>query len=230
MPLSRSAATALARTILAGAQLLLLGACEPPAFDYRTEYAIPVHGETVALPLHPGSGGDPVAGSEAGRFAVFAADFVERGHGPLTVAARESKGAGDAAEIAALKAVRERLIGAGVPASAVRLVLTADGEPGVVTLSYQRYDVALPVCNDWSAAPSFDPYNGVYPNYGCAMQHNLGAMIADPVDLVGMREVSATDAENSNRVLQKYLTGQPTAATPNPLQQSGAAGIVGVGH
>ena len=83
-----------------------------------------------------------------------------------------------------MEQLRQRLIAAGVPASAIRLQLASEGEPDTVTLSYERYTALVPTCGDWSAQMDFNPLNIDYPGFGCAQQHNLGVMVADPADLV----------------------------------------------
>ncbi len=198
------------------ASALVLSACtEPRAIDYREKYPLPVHAETITLPLHPAQAG-ALPPDEDAQLASLAAGYLNRGHGPLIVLVpADDKTSG--AQI-----VRSRLMAAGIPGSAIRLEKADTVEN--VTLSYQRYEVALPQCGDWSSAPSFNPYNDVSSNFGCANQRNLGLMVADPADLVHMRSMDPTDAQNSGRVIQKYRAGQPPAAVQTPLQLRGALG------
>lgn len=210
------------RVAFAGVALMAVSACaDSPAYDYRQVYPLPVQAETVALPTHVGGSEWPMAGDERARFGALVAGYLDRGHGAIAIAARE---------YVDLDRARDRLIAAGVPASQLRLVLARESEPETVTLSYQRYNVALPLCGDWSAPPTMNFYNEVQPNFGCAMQYNIGLMIADPSDLVRMRATDPTDAQNAGRVMQKFRTGQSPAATQSPLQTTGAAGIVTLGH
>ena len=52
--------------------------------------------------------------------------------------------------------------------------------------------------------------NRNYHNFGCATQANLAAQIANPMDLVQPRGMSAIDAEQRNVVIQDYRkNGQP---------------------
>jgi len=107
-------------------------------------------------------------------------------------------------------------------------MLSEQSAPGAVTVSYQRYTVAVPNCGDWSASARVDHQNLAHSNFGCSQQRNIGLMAADPADLVRMREPQSTDAQNANRVMQKFRTGQSPAAVPSPLQTSGAAGTTSV--
>lgn len=67
-----------------------------------------------------------------------------------------------------------------------------------------RYVVKPPKCPDWrkQATPDFD--NTQSSNFGCATATNLGAMIADPRDLVEGSEYSGPDAERAADAVRRY--------------------------
>jgi pilus assembly protein CpaD len=207
----------------------LIAACaDAPPQDYRAKFPLSVRGETVVLPLPVGDPQAPFANTDERGLSLLVNSYLDRGHGPLTVAARSPLGADETRARVLLDTVYDRLVAAGVPASSIRLMLSDEGAADAVTVSYQRYSVAVPTCGDWSARSSFNPYNQVHSNFGCAQQRNLGLMVADPADLIRMRETEPTDAQNSNRVVQKFRAGQPPAAVPTPLQSSGAAGTTSI--
>jgi pilus assembly protein CpaD len=172
------------------------------------------------MPMHVEQ--NTLASEDDSRFGALVAGYLERGHGPITISARSVDLRGAVPEN--LRRVRDRLLAAGVPASAIRVLITEQGAPDGVTLSYERYEVQLPTCGDWSGKAVYDPYNDVHSNFGCAMQHNVGAMVADPADLVRKRDTSPAEAGASDRVVQRYRAGQPTGAVPNPSQSLGASG------
>lgn len=194
---------------------VLLAACtqspERPAHDYNVIYPIGVRVETVAVTFPLGT--QPSGTEDEFRLAAFVADYLDRGHGPLTIAARADP-----------RELRERLIVSGVPASAIRAVTIESGARDAATLRYERYVSVLPTCGDWTGTTGRNPLNDVHSNFGCAQQRNMGAMAADPADLLRMRAPAPTDTQNANRVVQRYRAGEPTAATPSPLQERGAAG------
>lgn len=196
---------------------LMLGACaaqvEPPVVEYGEKYPIGIRSETVAMTLPFGPVAASSADDEQRRFAGFVAGYLDRSHGPLTVVAP--------AEPTVLRA---RLIAAGIPPGSINAVVSTDGAEDTLVLRYERYVATLPQCGDWSGPAGFDPLNRAHSNFGCAAQANMGAMAADPADLVRMREASPTDAQNANRVIRRYRAGEPPAAIPTPLQNSGAAG------
>ena len=50
------------------------------------------------------------------------------------------------------------------------------------------------------------------PNLGCANQHNLAAMVANPADLLGPRSETARPSERRDVTWGKYVQGQSTGA------------------
>jgi pilus biogenesis lipoprotein CpaD len=184
---------------------------------YQERHPLQVQGETVAYPVIFGLGRDPTAGEAGRRLDQTIEGYLEGGHGSILLSAA-SPGRPDAGRQAAeLGLVRERLIQRGVPATAIRTA-TADAvlPADTVTVSYERYSASLPTCGDWSAEPSFNPYNDVLPNFGCSWQRNVGLMVADPADLVHMRGTGTSDAQRMDDVLQKYREGKPTAVQDKP--------------
>ena len=51
-----------------------------------------------------------------------------------------------------------------------------------------------------------------YPNFGCAQQRNLAALIANPADLLGPRTMEPADPERRAVVFDKYRQGEATGA------------------
>ena len=204
------------------AAVVLLVGCEPPPVDVRQAYPIKVQPETVSLTANYAGGRPPFAPEQ---FNALVGGYLQRGHGPITIsAAPATPGEAHVGEM------RERLIAAGVPASAIAEAPAGQATASTITLSYLRYNVVVPVCGDYSQNLSIDFYNVPPPNFGCAVQRDIGLMVADPGDLVSAHAMTSTDAQNSERVLSLYRTGQPPAATETPLQTSGAVGIAAVGH
>jgi pilus assembly protein CpaD len=187
--------------------LLVLTTCqmEPEQQDYTKRFPIEAQPETVTLTASAGG----VAGAQ---FDTLVAGYLDRGHGPLTVSG--------SAPPPQMQAVRARLIAAGVPASAIRIERAVGAGPNTVTLAYQRYNVVVPVCGDWSKPMQFNPANTDYPEFGCAMQRDLGLMLADPGDAVGMRAPQPTDAQNADRVIRAFRTGNAPAAKQSGIQDS----------
>ena len=77
-----------------------------------------------------------------------------------------------------------------------------------------------------NVAPTPPLANLTPKNFGCAVQHNVAVMIADPRDLQGPRPVEGGDANRAGTVITNYEQGKPTPAE-KAQGQSGAVSDVG---
>jgi pilus assembly protein CpaD len=74
-----------------------------------------------------------------------------------------------------------------------------------------RRRAVVPGCPNWSVASQPDWDNKTMSNYGCAVNSNLAAEIANPEDLVHGREGSSvTDAETASRAIDMYRSTAPS--------------------
>lgn len=55
-------------------------------------------------------------------------------------------------------------------------------------------------------------------NHGCATQHNLAAIVANPADLLGPRAEAPADAARRQTALGRYRRGEPPNAVHSPIQ------------
>ena len=89
-------------------------------------------------------------------------------------------------------------------------VIAGAVNPGTVRVIVSRTTASLPGCPNWRepAQPNFA--NRSMSNFGCAVNGNLAAMVADPQDLVWGREGGIVDAATANRAIQSYRKAVPT--------------------
>ena len=83
-------------------------------------------------------------------------------------------------------------------------------QPGSVRVVVSRSSASVPNCPNWeqTGGPS-----STSSNYGCAVNSNLAAMIADPNDLVlGQSGSSAGDAATGSKAIRVYRNAAPTGA------------------
>ena len=203
----------------------VLGACAYPingaedAVTVQQRYPITVepHMETVRLPFNAARGGlDEVSSADLERFAR---DYLDNGSGALAIAgSRRNPGAPGA--------IADRLVALGVPRDRILIGNPDAADSDDVRLSYIRYQAHAEACGDWSVNLGSTSANHPSPNFGCATQHNLAAMVADPRDLVSPKPVDANDAQRRLTVLEKYRKGEATVSTKTP-EQSGAISQVG---
>ena len=122
--------------------------------------------------------------------------YVDGGHAP---AAR--------AQVASIAGRYGMLVTAGAPATAGMV------QPGSVRVVVARRRAEVPGCPNWRrpAAPDFD--NRSMSNYGCSVNSNIAAMVANPEDLLHGREgTGVTDTWVANRAIEMYRTTPPSGS------------------
>lgn len=77
--------------------------------------------------------------------------------------------------------------------------------PGAVRVVVSRMTASVPTCPDWADARRATQTSGTHSNYGCAINSNLAAMIADPADLVlGQAGSPMGDANETSKAVKSY--------------------------
>jgi pilus assembly protein CpaD len=86
--------------------------------------------------------------------------------------------------------------------------------PGSVRVIVSRTRASVPGCPNWSlpSQPNFN--NRTMSNFGCGVNSNLAAMVANPEDLVHGREGSGLgDTLTSSKAVDAYRKATPTGNT-----------------
>lgn len=100
--------------------------------------------------------------------------------------------------------------------------------PGQARVVITRSTASVPGCPDWSAKSDTNYLNGLSPGFGCAINSNIAAMVADPQDLIeGKKGSSETVIATSNKAITTYRESVPTGA--GGLQSATAGGGGGGG-
>lgn len=79
-----------------------------------------------------------------------------------------------------------------------------------VEVVIDRHVVVLPPCPDWSVESGRDFANLPHSNFGCAVNANLGLMIADPRDLERGRALGPADGVHAAESIVRYRSGKVT--------------------
>jgi pilus assembly protein CpaD len=116
--------------------------------------------------------------------------------GPLGPSVR-----GDVAQVAGRYGM---MVSDGAPVTAGQL---ADGTVRVVV---SRTHAEVPNCPNWSDPASPNYQNKMLGNFGCGVNGNLAAMIANPEDLVRGREGGITDPKTAVRAIDVYRNKAPS--------------------
>jgi len=86
-------------------------------------------------------------------------------------------------------------------------------EPGQARVIITRTTASVPDCPDWSATSDMNYNNALAPNYGCAVNSNIAAMVADAEDLLkGKESTGETVVATGNKAIRTYREAEPTGA------------------
>jgi len=197
------------------ASIMLAGSCAAPindgsglSEDGAVNHPIMVepHAEAIKLPFSAPEAG--LMPDDAAHFDAFVAAYLEHGDGAISISVPAGRDA-----TAAIAYFGERLVSHGVARPHI-LVGTHDASDGDtrVEIGYLDFTARTTPCGDWSKSLADSSANATPANFGCAVQQNIAAQVADPRDLVGPRPMSDSDAARRNAVLDNYGKGKVTAS------------------
>lgn len=98
-------------------------------------------------------------------------------------------------------------------------ILLADGapvtpgviQPGSARVVITRSMAHVPGCPDWSQSSDMNYNNATSSNYGCSVNSNIAAMVANPEDLIrGQRGTGETVVMSSTKAIDSYREQAPT--------------------
>lgn len=94
-----------------------------------------------------------------------------------------------------------------------------------VLVGFVGYEAVVQRCGDWNnLAATRD--NATQSNFGCAVQANLAAQIADPADIVTPQGSDPADATRRSVVLGKYRAGEITSAETDDRSSGAVSRVV----
>jgi pilus assembly protein CpaD len=184
------------------------------AMTVAETHPISVDSQVVTLTLDVDVTTTELSDTDQARLRAFADAYMRDGHGPLTITAPSGTAADFEGHEAAAD-IRSTLNEVGVPWSALagatyRTGGAAGGDQ--VILSYTHYVATASECGVWSGIKGRDYRNLRTPNFGCATQNNIAAMLADPHDLIGPAAQTPRDAQTTVRAIDAYRSGDVTAS------------------
>jgi pilus assembly protein CpaD len=92
-------------------------------------------------------------------------------------------------------------------------VTTGAVQPGMVRVVVSRRRASVPYCPNWSvpAQPNYDNRN--MSNFGCGVNSNIAAMVANPEDLIHGQEASGTgDVRSGSKAVIYYRSAPPSGS------------------
>ena len=151
-------------------------------------------------------GTDGMNSDDAIKFDNFLADYRAHGNGSLGISVPNGS-----ASRAAITYFGERAAATGISRDKI-LVSTreaASSDPRV-DVSYITYTARADSCGDWSENLAFSGDNLTPKNFGCSVQHNIAAMVANPRDLLGPGRMGPVDTNRRATVMDHYQKGEVT--------------------
>ena len=195
---------------------LALGACSQPWAEdpYENVYLSQVHYERYPIEVGKGTMKMRVPTTSAtlsGAQEETVIRFAQQARSTEASQVVVSSPAGGANSGAVAAQVADLLASEGVPPRSIVSATYQGGRTAPVVVSFSRHFASSPECGDWSQPITETGYNEPYANFGCAQQHNIAALVADPQDIVVPRVSTPPDAMRRSQVLTDYRTPRDTA-------------------
>lgn len=101
----------------------------------------------------------------------------------------------------------------GLIATANAPTTTGYLNPGQARVVITRSTASVPGCPDWSAKSDMNYGNATSPGYGCSVNSNFAAMVADPQDLLEGKETKGGNVVSTgNKAIKTLRDAEPTGA------------------
>ena len=116
--------------------------------------------------------------------------------------------------------VTQILVAEGVPPQAIVNVNNQGGKGAPVVVTFQRKFTVTSECGDWSDNLAKTGNNDPAPNFGCAQQNNIAAIIANPEDLQTPAAETPSDPMRRYQVFVDYRFPKSTATQPGATESA----------
>ena len=202
--------------------ILMAGSCSTTdpnsmiSLDGARNHPIMVEPSYRDLKVRFVGGADGMNAEDAIKFDSFLADYRLHGNGSLGISVPNGP-----ASRAAITYLGERAAATGISRDKI-LVSTRDAANGDarVDVTYIAYTAHTAPCGDWSENESFTMDNTTPKRFGCSVQQNIAAMVADPRDLLGPGAMGPVDTSRRAVVMDHYRKGEITQADKHSAEKS----------
>jgi pilus assembly protein CpaD len=226
-----------AAVMLAGAALAACQTTEPAApvaelvptvpQDYRLRHPIKLREGTRAVELFIGSHRTDLTPVQRAQVASFAHGWHRHATGGVAIRVPTGTSNEEAAR-RSVPEIRSILVASGIPDSGIVVTQLPQFTPSQlvpVVLEYPKINASAGPCgrwpNDLGPAGGLDYMtNEPYWNLGCSQQHNLAAMVEEPVDIVQPRAETPPYTARRDTVFDKYKKGESTATVYPDLEKA----------
>ena len=130
----------------------------------------------------------------------------------------EAPAGGDPVASQAAWNVKAGLMAAGAPDHMIRVVSYVGPDPRApILVGFETLRAVVPQCGTQWGSLTRTGDNQSASNFGCAVNANLAAQIANPRDIVTPRAMTPADAQRRAVVFDNYAKGEQTAAAREEL-------------
>jgi pilus assembly protein CpaD len=167
--------------------------------------------DRIALAVHD----QGLSANQRDAISQLAARYGAAGYGAVKV---EAPAGEDPAAVQQAYAVRAALQAAGVPGDRIQIAAYAAPDPRAPVLAgFETVRAVVPNCA-LSAGNLGPRYSNQSSNgFGCSVNANMAAQIADPRDILGARAMTPADSGRAAVVFDNYRKGEPSSTPQEPL-------------
>lgn len=179
--------------------------------DYRTRHPIVIAENQKQLAVPIGASAREMSFAEKEVVRGFLGNYDMSGGGAITILVPEGRGNQGAAGHAAnqiMALAHERGLGARTMISGYSAPAGHAAPPVLVT--YGAMTASAGPCGKWDEDILPASENKQYGNFGCAVQNNLAAQVANPMDLLHPRQTGPIDAADRDKVIGDYRENSGT--------------------
>ena len=165
--------------------------------------------------------GSTLAPADVPKLEAFLADYRQHGNGKIAISVPASANMQQT-----VVALANQINEMGISRDRI-LVASRDAGTGgsQVELNYISYQARSTECGNWSEDLAYTADNTTAANFGCANQHNMAMMVADPRDLLGPRAMDGSNAARRQAVIGNYEAGKVTSSEKGSDQKSAISDI-----
>jgi pilus assembly protein CpaD len=212
-PAAAVASAVLAAALLSGCAKLGRDHIEVGAIpdDYRTRHPVVIAESQKQLAVPVGASAREMSFAEKEVVRGFLSGYDSNGGGAITILVPQGRGNQGAAGHAANQVLaigHEMGFGGRTMISGYSAPHGHNAPPVLVT--YSAVTASAGPCGKWDADILPDSENKQYGNFGCAMQNNLAAQVANPMDLLHPRRTGPIDAADRDKVIDDYRKNSGT--------------------
>jgi pilus assembly protein CpaD len=173
--------------------------------DYRTRHPIVIAETQKQLSVPVGSAPREMSYAEKEVIYGFLAGYGPQGSGAVQILVPSGHAAAGAASYAANQIVS---VAHEAGHGGRTIVGTYPAPPEVptppVVVMYGAITASAGPCGKWPEDAAATSDNKQYHNFGCAIQNNLAAQVANPMDLLHPRRMGPIDAADRDKVIGDY--------------------------